>query len=190
MLSACGEAPPVRQYNDLSTLEQPPDIVKKEAKARTKGLSGKTAAVKKGLADQVSLQHSENGLVLIINRSFGKSWRLMRKALELNKTKIVDKNRSKGAFYISYDADDAINEDNKNAPAMTKLLSLFDNQYNEQDFLLRVITKGEQTRVIAEPVDINDKLDDEKGDFDQPTDSIEKLLTDLFITLRDEVPES
>lgn len=190
MLTACGEAPPVRQYNDLSTLERPPDIVKKEAKARTKNLSGKTAAVKKGLADEVSLKQTENGHILIINRSFGKSWRLMRKALEHNKTKVVDKNRSKGAFYITYDADDAINENAKNAPALSKLLSLFDNQYNEQDYLLRVITQGDQTRVIAEVVDTNDKLDDEKGDFDQPNDSIEKLLTDLYITLRDEVPES
>lgn len=187
VIVACGEPAKSRKYKDLTSLEQPPDIVKQDVK--TKGLKSTSAAIKKGLGDHVNLKQVQDKQVLLIDKSFSKSWRLMRKALKHNKIKVVDTNRSQGAFFVTYDADDHIGE-NKKPDILSRVAGLFDNQYNEQDFLLTVESKGEHTRVSAKVVDTNDKLDDEeKADFDDAGDAGDKLMTDLYITLRDELPD-
>lgn len=187
LLVACSESTKSHKYQDLTTLEQPPDIVKSNGKAQD--LSAIPDTVKKGLDDKVRLLQKQDKQVLQVDKSFGKTWRLMRKALNHNKIRIVDTNRSKGVFYVLYDADDHL-DDNKSGNLLSRVAGLFDNQYSEQDFLLAVESKGDVSLVTAKVVDSHDKLnDDEKADFDTPTDADDKLIEDLYITFRDELPD-
>lgn len=181
-LVSCGTTEEVR-YRDTSMLEKPPTLIssrpveeQKEADSNAGPDSAESEGeVKTGLGTKVYMTDS-NSPLLIINQPFDEAWSTLALALKQQDIVISDRNREVKAYYVTYDPDNYYTG---------STFSFFDNDYAEEDYLLKLEDKGGKTAISAEAVDKPNP--DSASDEGRPTDGAERLLKSLHETLRDDL---
>ncbi len=170
------------RYRDTAMLEKPPEL---NANNEIKIID--TSSVKQdiegtGLGNLVYLK-SNNPPLLIIKQPFDVAWQTLGNALRADKLEITDKEHDTGRYFVTYDPDKISADDSS---FLNKTLSYFDDNNNEERYVLTVKDNGLETEVTAannsEPKqssknDENDKL------TTQPSDGAQKLLLSIFKTM-------
>ena len=183
-LVSCGTTEEVR-YRDTSMLEKPPTLISNrpvEEQKEADSNSEPEEEAKTGLGTKVYMTDS-NPLLLIIKQPFDEAWSTLAQALKQQEIKVTDRNREEKAYYVTYDPD---------SYESVNIFSLFNSEYTEESYLLKLEARDSETAISAEMVEDAKKSslsDNKDGYYDKPTDGAEILLKSLHQTLRDDLKE-
>ena len=185
LITACSDSVNTR-YKDTSYLETPPVLIiadQPAQKNQTKDIDKNT-----GLGQVVSLSGSAEQPVLKIKKIFDRSWNIVEQGLKLSEIEITDKNREQGVYYVMFDPDQKASKDSGVMDSLS--FFFFTDQYEEAAYKLTVQWRESDTEVSVELIeqDEDSLLDDEKGDFDNPSDLGAMLIKALYKTIRDDLP--
>ncbi len=172
------------RYRDTAMLEKPPEL---NANSTDEVKLKDTSSVKQdldgtGLGELIYLK-STNPPVIIIKQSFDVAWQTLGNALLADKLEITDKEHDTGRYFVSYDPDRISAEDSN---FFNKTLSYFDDNNNEERYVLTVKDQGLETEVTAannmEPKQ-SSKKDENYKLTNPPPDGAENLLLSIYKTM-------
>ena len=167
------------KYKSTDMLERPPTLIGiKPAEAQSDDAETPPKEAKAGLGDEVTMIEA-NPPRLRINQGFAQAWSTITSVLKQENLEITDRNRDKGLFYVTYDADSYKPDD---AGFFSSLLPT--NDYPEEGYILNLQGQGGGTEITAE---VANKTASAAEDEATPADGAEKLLKTLYKTLRDKV---
>lgn len=172
-------------YRDTSMLERPPTLVANKPAQEQKEADSNSESeeeAKTGLGTKVYMTDS-NPPSLIIKQPFDEAWSTLAQALKQQEIKVTDRNREEKAYYVTYDPD---------SYESVNIFSLFNSEYTEESYLLKLEARDSETVISAEMVEDAKKSslsDNKDGYYDKPTDGSEILLKSLHQTLRDDLKE-
>lgn len=191
-LASCSTTEDTR-YRDTTKLELPPAL-RADAQVIPKGRHDDSALPdkedNKGMGDSVYMTAAEPP-VLMIKQAFDIGWNTLESALKQSEIEIKDRDLDKGLYYVIFDPDQYVPE---NDTVADRLGSLFTNDYSQTIYVLTVTADGDETQINAAKASKADQgslsdPDDDHEENDEKTDGAEKLLLFLFKTLRDDLIE-
>lgn len=188
LLNACSNTSNPK-YKDNSKLEMPPVIVNEDKAKAQMMQKDEPKEDKKGLGKVVSLSGPSEQPIIKIKKMFDRSWNIVEQGLNMNEIKITDKNRDKGVFYLKFDPDN--HQADKDSGAFDNLtFFLFQDDYDETAYELKVIWRDSDTEVSVKPINQEESslLDDTDDEFESSVDSGAKLIQVLFKTIKDDLP--
>jgi len=176
------------RYKDTAHLEKPPIIVVAEKPRPPVPEIPEEEDENTGLGQVVSLSGSADLPIIKIKKIFNPSWDIVEQGLNLSEIEITDKNRDEGVFYLKFDPDKQAAKDAGLLDSIS--FFLFKDEYDEASYKLFVQWHESHTAVSVELIEQDEDsfLDDDKGDFDSPTDLGVMLINALYKTIRDDLP--
>lgn len=188
LIVSCGTTEKIA-YRDTAKLELPPALRSDKPVVNLSEVDDSAIPEKKaktGLGDAVYMTASKPS-TLKIKQNFNNAWNTLESALKQSEIKITDRELDKGLYYVTYDPDDYVPEDEALADRLT---AFFTDEYSKANYVLTVTADGSETQIsaaIADKADADDQQD-KKNDSDK-TDGAEKLLLFIFETMRDDLVE-
>ncbi|MGZ8188047.1 MAG: outer membrane protein assembly factor BamC [Methylosarcina sp.] len=184
-LAACGTVEDAR-YRDTSKLELPPNLqAGRESIQHDAGDEGMISEsnARKGLGDLVYMTSSEPA-ELKLKQPFDIAWNTLASAFRQSGLEIKDRDRDKGLYYVTFDPDDYVPE---NESLMGRMGGFLVNDYNKATYVLTVTAEEDETKITAAKANNAEQGGlSESMDEDEKPDGAERLLLSLYQTLRDD----
>ncbi len=181
-LSACTAQD--SRYKDTAMLERPPVInAVKVDEVKIKDTSLVKAEIDgTGLGTLVILK-TTTPPVMVIKQPYDVAWQTLGNALKADNLEITDREHDKGKYFVSYDPDRIPEEDSS---FINRTLSYFDDNSNEERYILTVKEQGTETEVTVanntEPKQ-SSKKDEEGKVTAQPPGGADRLLESIYKTM-------
>jgi len=135
------------RYKDTAMLERPPVINSvKVDDVKIKDTSLVKAEIDgTGLGSLVTLKTTIPP-VLLIKQPYDVAWQTLGNALKADNLEVTDREHDKGQYFVSYDPDRIPEEDSS---FINRTLSYFDDNSNEERYILTVREQGSDTEVTV-----------------------------------------
>lgn len=181
LIVACS---PAKKYQDHHLLEQPPSL---QITAKNIAPAVTQTQLTTGLNDAVTRIDAQH---LHLKQSFEPAWTTLGNTLTFNQIKISDRNHDTGTYYVHYDPDQS---SYKTSDLIEELSALFTNNYAESTYKITLTQRSTGVIITAEKMEEKDRLNllddgDEISFEDSPDDGANKLIHQLYTTLKHDIP--
>ncbi len=185
-LVSCGTATDSR-YRDTAMLERPPALAVSHQAGEPSRTSDESMAQKNRdgeESDTVVYMSATEPSLLVIKQPYDLAWDTLGHALKQDFLKVTERNRDKGLYYVTYDREA---QAEKEGGFFDKALSLLQDKFNEEHYVLTVTAKGEETQISA-AINNETKTNAASAKDSGATpaaDGAEKLLLSIYKTMSD-----
>ena len=186
-LVSCGTATDTR-YRDTAMLERPPKLAVTHQAGEQSLTTDDTRPQKKpGGEDEEATVYMTTTTppLLIIKQAYNLAWDTLGHALKQDTLKVTERNQDKGLYFVSYDREA---QAEKESGFFGKALSLLQDKFKEEHYILTVTAKDEETQISAtiDPAPKQSEGSENKDDAPvPPEDGPEKLLLSIYKTMSD-----
>lgn len=171
----------------MSKLELPPNLqagrqsIQHDA-ADEEGVIGERSD-RKGLGALVDINTSEPP-ELKLKQPFDVAWNTLASAFRQSRLEIKDRDRDKGLYYVVFDPDDYVPEDES---VLNRMGAILAGDYSTAVYVLTVAAEDGATKVTAAKAGPAEQgALSEAVDENEKPDGAKRLLSFLYQTLRDE----
>jgi uncharacterized lipoprotein len=123
--------------------------------------------------------------LLMIKQPYDQAWDTLGHALKQDTLKVTERKQDKGLYFVTYDHEA---QAEKESGFFGKTLSLLQDKFKEEHYVLTLTAKGEETQISA-AIDNAPKQSEGSENTDKastpPEDGPEKLLLSIYKTISD-----
>lgn len=185
-LASCGTVEDPR-YRDTSKLELPPNLQAGrqsiQQEADDEGVIGERSG-QKGLGGALVNMSVSEPPELKLKQPFNVAWNTLASAFRQSQLEIKDRDRDRGVYYVVFDPDDYVPEDESLLDRMGNILA---DDYSKAVYVLTLTAEDGETKITAAKAG-----NAEQGglsaamDEDEKPGGAERLLSLLYQSLRDD----
>jgi len=186
-LVSCGTATDSR-YRDTAMLERPPSLaVNHQAREQSRTADENRAQKKQVEENEEATVYMTTTTppLLIIKQPYDLAWDTLGHALKQDTLKVTERKQDKGLYFVTYDREA---QAEKESGFFGKALSLLQDKFKEEHYILTVTAKGEETQISA-AIDNAPKPSEGSENTDSastpPEDGAEKLLLSIYKAMSD-----